>query len=119
MAASIVGQIHSASRVLRAMVDANPAAHERVAAAQRSQLELAISRSSGFKIEEVASMTDAVLESDFPEPHKGFLLTSVCSTEAVMSDGGSKFQDWTSMMQFPPSSIVAMQGAPAFAPNFL
>ena len=118
MTASLVSQMHAASRVFRAMVEANPDAHERVAAAQRSQLELAISRSSGFKIEEVASMTDAVLESDFPEPHKGFLLTSVCSTEAVMGDGSSKFQDWTSMMQFPPSSIVAMQGTPAFAPNF-
>ena len=67
MAVALVNQVEASSRVLASLSHVDIGAHERVAAAQRGQLEAGFAEAIGLTIEDVATLTDAISASAFPE----------------------------------------------------
>ena len=94
MAAALVNQVEASSRVLASLSHVDIGAHDRVAAVQRGQLEAGFAQGIGLTIEDVATLTDAISASAFPEEHRNGLLTAVCSLPVVAGGGGPKDDDW-------------------------
>ena len=79
MAAAFVNQVEGSSRVLASLRHVDIGAHARVAAAQRGQLETGFATAIGLTIEDVATLTDAITASAFPEEDRNGLATEAAA----------------------------------------
>ena len=113
----LVAMINSVSTVLRTMAGSNPAQRSDVSKQQTLAVTTFI-RQSSLTLAECAPLATAAEESHFEDDHKQSIIDAIAS-RGVQEPGGSKFQNWESVFEMLPASIVAQAGTAAFAPAVL
>ena len=105
MAASLVAQINAASNIMASM-PGNLLGIERVASAQRIQLQEQFSKAK-MTIVGISDIVIAIDASSFPQVHKDSMKEVLTTSDAVGGIKESKFQSWGSLMAFTSRSMVA------------
>ena len=110
----IVASVAAASSVLEQLERIDAAAFAAVAEKQRRRVELAI-QSKSLTLEDMAAITNGVAASKFPQTDKDAILRATVATEVMTpSAGSSKFQNFETILNFLPSSLVNLAGTASF-----
>ena len=113
----LVAMINSVSTVLRTMAGSNPAQRNDVSR-QQALAVTAFIRHSSLTLAELAPVATAAEQSHFEDDHKQSIIDTIAS-QGVEEPGGTKFQNWESVFDMLPASILAKVGTGSFAPAVL
>ena len=113
----LVAMINSVSTVLRTMAGSN-AVQRRDVSKQQALAVTAFIRQSSLTLAELAPVATSTEESHFGDDDKQSIIDAIAS-QSVQEAGGSKFQNWESVFDMLPTSVLAKVGTAAFAPAVL